>query len=83
MVLVIFFFPKAYIKGGLGGEVIHEENRYKEEYNCFGIKHSYYPKGCLDCGYRYNCYGIRYGKNCFIEKLLLNDDVSKEPTKCK
>jgi hypothetical protein len=78
--LVAIFFPKPYEKGGLGGYIDREVTAYKEEYRCLGFMHSY-PAGCADCGYVYNCYGIPYGKKCYIEKSGLT--ISKEITECK
>jgi len=82
IILIWFFFPKSYVKGGLFGEIGPGASRYKEEYGCFGIKHSYYPTNCQDCPGVYNCYGITYGKKCYMEKYI-ERDISKEATECK
>lgn len=81
VLLISIFFPKSYVKGGLGGFIGPGDTAYKEEYNCFGLKHSYYPSGCSDCANVHNCYGIPYGKKCYIEEY--DKIVSKEITVCK
>jgi len=82
IILVGIFFPKPYIRGGLGGFIGPGQSAYKEEYSCFGLKQSYYPiYGCADCGKNYNCYGIPYNKKCYTEKF--NQSITKEITACK
>jgi hypothetical protein len=82
IIIILFFYPKPYIKGGLAGLVGEGQTAYKEEFKCFGFKHSYYPKGCLDCGNIYNCYGITYGKKCYTE-VATQGTTSQSPTECK
>ena len=82
IILVAVFYPKSYIIGGLGGYVGPEQTAYKEEYECLGFKNSYYPQGCSDCGNVYDCYGIPYGKKCYMEKYS-GRTISKELTNCR
>ena len=81
-IIVAFFFPKEYVVGGLGGLVGPGQSSYKEEYECFGIKHEYNLVDCADCGIKYYCYGWIHSKKCFTETATLNG-VVKEPTLCK
>jgi len=84
VVLIVVFFPKPYIKGGLGGFIGLGESVYREEFSCLGFEHSYYPKGCFDCGTIHNCYGIPYGKKCYIETASKNDStITTILTVCK
>ena len=84
LILIVFFYPKDYISGGLqGGPIGPGQNAYKVENSCFGIKYSYYPKGCADCGNVYNCYGLLYNKKCYIETYSVNENLSKELTPCR
>jgi hypothetical protein len=80
-IMITIFFPKPYIIGGLAGLMDSGAAAYKEEFKCLGFMQSYYPSKCADCGYVYNCYGIPYGKKCYIEKY--NHTISKEITQCK
>lgn len=79
--VIIFFFPKQYVRGGLSGLVGPGSSAYKEEYSCLGIKHSY-QQNCADCGNIYLCYGITYGKKCYIETYP-GGKISKEATSCR
>ncbi len=86
IILVLFFYPKSYVRGGLqGGPIGPGETAYKEEFSCFGIKHSYYPSGCADCGNVYNCYGLNYNKKCYTEVYSYSGGgkLSKDSTQCK
>ena len=88
LLLVFFFYPKQYVIGGLVGEVGPGSNKYKEEYSCFGVKQQAYSPGCCDNPLIYNCYGITYGKKCYVERYLSKDDlvkrqISKETAACK
>ena len=81
ILIFIIVFPKSYVKGGLGGFIQDGDTNYKEELSCFGLKHVKYSEGCSDCGPKYNCYGVTYGKTCF-EESYVNGTMSKEEVVC-
>ncbi|MEK6967858.1 MAG: hypothetical protein AABX51_04460 [Nanoarchaeota archaeon] len=86
IVLIAFFFPKPFVKGGLGGFIPLGEKVYREEYKCFGFSHSFVPTNCADCGTINNCYGIPYGKKCYIESYESGEKRiirTLEPAQCK
>lgn len=72
--------PVKRVYGGWGGGPLLPPNAsaYTEEYRCLGIKRDYYPEGCFDCRTEYLCYGIIYGKTCYIQSV-----GKKEPTLCR
>lgn len=71
--------PVKRVYGGLGGGPLYPDaSAYTEEYQCLGIKQDYYPEGCSDCRTEFLCYGIIYGKTCYIQSV-----GKKEPTLCR
>lgn len=83
-ILLISFYPKHYVKGGLGGFIGPGETAYKEEYQCLGFKNIYYPENCADCSNVYQCYGLLYNEKCYIEKYMGSGNFySLTPTKCR
>ncbi len=60
LALIVILFPKEYASsGGLAGLPKNKEC------GCVGIKFSYYPEGCFDCGTAYYCAGIPHSCQCF------------------
>ena len=84
ILLVLFFYPKPRVVGGLRGMIGPNETAYREDYSCFGIKHDFCPNW-PDYGCDYLCYGIKYNKLCSIQKAPTFDGESymQEPVNCR
>jgi hypothetical protein len=80
--LLTFFWPSSYVKGGVCGFIGWGAEAYKEESDCFGIKRTTYPWGCMDCCETHLCYGITYDQKCYLETYN-REGWNKEPVGCK
>ncbi len=71
LILIMFFFPK---NAGSTCGFCPSLGIYKNEYDCFGLKYSYQPKNCLDCGSRILCFGIVTGeRKCYGNTVSQRD----------
>lgn len=79
---VTAFDPPRRVRGGLrGGPIAWDESAYREEYRCLGIRRDFCPPW-PDYGCDYLCYGITYGRACFIETYT-RQGLQKQPTACR
>jgi hypothetical protein len=68
LVLILFFYPKPMENGGLCGLVAADATAYQENYKCLGIEHQ--PAiDCVDCCVYSQCFGLAYGKTCYMEGM--------------
>ena len=77
LILVVFFFPKARVIGGLRGFIGANEVSYREEYDCIGIENNFCPDW-PDYGCDLQCYGLVVNKQCYNQSI-----GSKTKTECR
>lgn len=81
--VVVLFYPKERIVGGLrGGPIGLNETAYREEYRCLGVPYDFTPPW-PDYGGKFLCYGLRYDKQCLIDSTGPSGGVIKVKTECK
>ncbi len=82
--LLVVFFPKPMVIGGLGGFLRNDITVYREEFDCAGFSYDYYPPNCADCGKQQLCFGITLNRKCFLESYDSNSgQVYKDATDCR
>jgi len=80
--LVVFFFPKERVVGGLRGFIDKSDVAYKEEYDCIGIAHDFCPNW-PDYGCDLQCYGMTFNKKCYNEFIGADNKITKTEATCK
>jgi len=81
--VVVLFYPKERIVGGLrGGPIGPNETAYREEYRCLGVLYDFTPPW-PDYEGKFLCYGVRYNKQCFVDTTGSSGGVVKVKTECK
>lgn len=80
--LMVFFFPKERVIGGLrGGPIAPGETAYREDYTCIGIAYDFCPDW-PDYGCDYLCFGVVIGRTCSLESYDPLKGVSQEQSDC-
>ena len=82
LILIVFFFPKQVEKGGMPPFVDATKQYYVEERNCFGFKAPSLIGVGVEGVRPPRCYGIPYGKNCYLESSSPQEGYLKIATEC-
>ena len=83
-ILLVVFFPKPRVIGGLGEFVSTDTTVYREEFDCLGYSYDYVPPNCADCGAQQLCFGITQNRKCFLESYSTKTgETEKTATECR
>jgi len=80
VILLIVFYPKKRVVGGLRGFIMMNHSVYREEYSCLGIPNDFCPPW-PDYGCDYLCYGLIYNRRCYNETAEIGG-TKKTETEC-
>jgi hypothetical protein len=81
--LIIFFYPKERVVGGLrGGPIAPGETAYREDYTCLGVSYDYCPS-LPDYGCDKLCFGMVTDRICTVESYDVAEGLRQEPAACE
>ena len=81
--MIVFFYPKERVVGGLrGGPIGPGETAYREDYTCTGFAYDFCPNW-PDYGCDRLCFGLVSGRTCSLESYDLVKGISREPAACQ